>query len=83
MQKDYPTILLRRYPGAQWSLIGDNYADLEWLDDSEKPSKEELDAQWTSVQAEIKQEKTAKAQAKEALLERLGITADEAALLLG
>jgi hypothetical protein len=83
MNKDYPAILLRRYAGAQWSMTGDDYADLEWLDDSDKPSEEELDAQWTSVQAEIKQEKTAKIEAKAALLERLGITAEEAALLLG
>jgi hypothetical protein len=42
--------------------------------------QQELDAAETAAKAEAKAEKVA---AKAALLERLGITADEAALLLG
>jgi hypothetical protein len=37
-------------PGAQWTLDGDDYAGLTWLDDSPKPSQAELDAAWPQVE---------------------------------
>lgn len=46
---------------------------------SEKELRTKLDAEFAATQAEIK----AKEDARKALLERLGITAEEAALLLG
>lgn len=46
---------------------------------SEKELRLKLDAEFAAAQAEIK----AKEDARKALLERLGITAEEAALLLG
>lgn len=80
---DYSEILARKYQGSEWTLDGDDYAGLTWLSDTNKPTKKELDDLWPIVLAEIEDAKTAKIQAKVALLERLGITADEAALLLG
>ena len=79
---DYTAILTRRYSGKEWTLNGDNYDGLTWLSDDEKPTQETLDALWASVQTEIANEATTKITAKQALLDRLGITADEAALLL-
>lgn len=79
---DYTTILTRRFCGKEWTLNGDDYAGLTWLSDDEKPTQESLDALWESVQTEIANEATAKITTKQALLNRLGITADEAALLL-
>ena len=78
---DYATILSRKY-NAEWLLDGDSYEGLTWLSDSVKPSKEELDALWSSVEKEIKDEQIAKSNAKKILLERLGITEEEARLLL-
>lgn len=46
---DYAWILTINYPGAQWSLDGDSYDGLVWLDDSPKPTQAELDAQWPQV----------------------------------
>ena len=80
---DYATILTRRYAGKQWSLNGDDYQGLIWLDDSAKPTKAKLDGLWAEVQQEIANEQTAKAAAKQAVLNKLGLTADEAAALLG
>ena len=80
---DYTLILRRKYPNAKWNLNGDNYAGLDWLDDSTKPTKIALDNLWQTVLDEIESEQIAKSNAKASLLERLGITADEAALLLG
>lgn len=53
MSVDYAAVLTANYPGAQWTLNGDTYDGLEWLDDSPKPSQKELDAQWAEVQAEL------------------------------
>lgn len=80
---DYTQILTRKYSGSQWTLDGDNYDGLTWISETKKPTKIELDKLWPVVEAEIETEKTSKASAKAALLDRLGITAEEAYLLLG
>jgi hypothetical protein len=80
---DYAVILTRKYEGSEWTLNGDDYAGLTWVSESKKPTKAELDGLWESVKAEIEAEQTAKAETKAALLDRLGITAEEAKLLLG
>jgi hypothetical protein len=80
---DYSLILITKYAGQEWTLNGEDYEGLTWLSNTSKPSKAELDAQWEDVKAEVDAAIETKAQAKVALLERLGITADEAALLLG
>lgn len=46
---DIPAILTANYPGAQWSLNGDGYDGLDWLDDSPKPSEDDLVAAWPAV----------------------------------
>jgi len=80
---DYAIVLTRRYPGKQWTLDGNEYTGLTWLDDSPKPSKATLDGLWAEVQQEIADEKIAKAEAKASALAKLGLTADEAQALLG
>jgi hypothetical protein len=47
---DYAAVLTAIRPGALWSLDGDDYAGLTWLDDSPKPTQAELDAAWPTVQ---------------------------------
>jgi hypothetical protein len=49
---DYTAILNANYPGTQWSLEGETYDGLNWLDSSPKPTQAELDAQWNTVQYE-------------------------------
>jgi hypothetical protein len=80
---DYAAILTRRYAGSEWILDGDNYTGLNWLSDTAKPTKAKLDSLWAEVQQEIADEKTAKVEARQAVLDKLGLTADEAAALLG
>ena len=46
---NYTKILEIKYLGSQWSLDGDSYEGLNWLDESLKPTKEELDSQWEEV----------------------------------
>ena len=47
---DYTKILSLNYPGAQWTLNGDSYEGLDWLDSTPKPTQEELDALWIPTQ---------------------------------
>lgn len=79
---DYATVLSRHYVGTSWTLNGDDYEGLIWLSDGAKPSKATLDGLWASVQQEIADEATAKVVARQAVLAKLGLTADEVAALL-
>ena len=83
MSIDYSKILIRKFAGQEWILDGDDYSGLTWLSDTAKPTKATLDNLWTTVQAEIEAEATAKAATRAALLTRLGITEEEARILLG
>ena len=68
-------------PSAQFALRGD---ELEWLDTEQgKPTQAEIEAGWVAYQAKVESDKTETAAQKQALLNRLGITEDEAKLLLG
>lgn len=75
---DYALILTRRYAGKLWILNGDAYTDLTWFSDDDQPSKATLDGLWESVQSEVAKEQSD----KQALLTKLGLTADEVKTLL-
>ena len=83
---NYAAVLTANYPGAQWSLTGNDYATLVWYDDTPKPTQAELDAAWPAVQ----QQQAAVVAAKEAArasgvakLEALGLTVDEVSAVFG
>jgi hypothetical protein len=80
---DYTQILVEFYKGSEWSLDGDDYAGLNWQSKTPKPTKEELDNLWPATLEAFEQKKTAAIAARQAVLDRLGITAEEAVLLLG
>ncbi len=54
---DYSAILTRRYPGAQWSLNGNDPTGLRWFGPGDAPTPVELDAHWPSVAKEIAAER--------------------------
>lgn len=71
-------------PSAEFSFIEQDYSTIQWdVLDGKAPTKAEIDAEIAKIKADEITEAETKATAKAALLERLGITADEAALLLG
>ncbi len=75
-------ILLLR-PNAEFSFTDDDYSTIKWdVLEGDAPTQAEIDAAIEQVKANEIAEAQAKAQAKAELLERLGITADEAKLLL-
>ena len=62
---DYCAVLTAIRPGALWTLDGDDYAGLTWLDQSPKPTKKTLDDAWPQVEydrevARIKAERRAR-----------------------
>lgn len=68
-------------PNAEFTLIDDQ---LNWLDDEQsKPTESEIEAGWVAYQTQLKAEAEAKAAQRQALLSRLGITEEEARILLG
>ena len=70
-------------PTAEFSFTGEDYTTIKWdVLDGDAPTQAEIDAAILTIKAQEISEKKEKAEAKAALLERLGITADEAALLL-
>ncbi len=83
---DYSAILSRRFPDAQWHMNADDYDQLVWLSDTPKPTREELDALWPEVEAEIRAEAQAKVDARVSALGKLaalGLDEAEIKALLG
>ena len=80
---DYAEVLSRRYAGQEWWIADNDYATLEWMSDTAKPSKKTLDDLWESVQQKIADEAEAKVATRQAVLDKLGLTADEVTALLG
>ena len=79
-------ILNTNYPNTEWSLIGDTYEGLEWLDSSAKPTKAKLESEWPAVEAKIAAEEQAKIDAKAstiAKLQALGLTLEEVQVAFG
>ena len=70
-------------PKGGWTLSGDDYNDLIWLADGNPPTLAEVEAEIAKIPAR-KEQARAEAKAKrQALLDKLGITEEEARLLLG
>jgi len=69
-------------PGVEYVLIGQNFDDIDWLGAKAPITKAEFEAGFAKYDAWQIQQENAKAKAKADLLDRLGITEDEAKLLL-
>lgn len=79
---DISQILTLNYKGQEWHLVGDDYEGLNWLSDTPKPTLKDLEKQWPEVQTKIAQMEAEKLANKQAILDRLGITKEEAKLIL-
>jgi hypothetical protein len=70
-------------PNAEFSITDDNYENIKWdVLDGDAPTQKQIDAAIKQIKADELTEAATKAAAKSALLDRLGITEDEAKLLL-
>jgi hypothetical protein len=75
-------VLAMLIPSGGWVISGDSYEGIQFLE-CEPITKTEFEAGFTQYDAWKAEQDAVKAEAKAALLARLGITEDEARLLLG
>jgi hypothetical protein len=83
---DYAAVLSTNYPGAEWTLDGDDYDGLTWLSDTPKPTQAELDAAWPAVQQQQADAVAAKEAARQSAIDKLaalGLTVDEISAAFG
>lgn len=70
-------------PTAEFSFINHDYSTIKWdVLEGDAPTQAEIDEAIEQVKANEIAEAAAKATQRQAILDRLGITAEEAALLL-
>lgn len=70
-------------PNAEFSFINEDYSTIQWdVLEGDAPTQAEIDATIEQIKADEMNQAEAKAAQKAALLDRLGITEDEAKLLL-
>lgn len=63
---DITKALVNLRPGAEWSLNGDTYEGLQWLDKTQtKPTEEEINEELLKVQIESENKKYQRLRAKE------------------
>jgi hypothetical protein len=71
-------------PSAEFSFTEEDYSTIKWdVLEGVAPTIDEINAEIVKIKAQEELDNATKAATKAALLERLGITAEEATLLLG
>ena len=69
-------------PGVEWTIYGDSFEDIVWHNGEPPITKKQFTDGFATYDAWKTEQDAAKSEAKAAVLERLGITEDEAKLLL-
>jgi hypothetical protein len=75
-------VLSKLIPTGGWYIAGNEYENIQFIE-CEPITKSEFEAGFAQYDAWKAEQDAAKAHERAALLERLGITEDEARLLLG
>jgi hypothetical protein len=74
----------RLKPNAEFTFTEDDYSSIEWINlEGSAPTTTEIEAAIKEIKAEEKSAAVALDVKKQEVLAKLGLTADEAALLLG
>ena len=85
MMTDYLWQAIKRLkPDAEFSYENRDYSTINWIKlDGDAPTQAEINVAIEQIKADEKAEAEAKATQRQALLARLGITEEEARILLG
>jgi hypothetical protein len=84
MNNDLVQAIKKLHPEAEFSLIDDDYSTIKWdVLEGDAPTKKEIDAAIKQIKVDEIAEVKAKEAARQSILDRIGLTADEAKLLLG
>ena len=71
-------------PTAEFSFQEENYSTIKWdVLEGDAPTQKEIDATIKEIKANEKVEAEAKEAARQAILDRLGLSADELQIILG
>jgi len=71
-------------PNSEFSFTDDDYGTVKWdVLDGDAPTQSEIDDAIKAVKAEEKAQIKTKATERQAILDRLGLTADELQTILG
>ena len=71
-------------PSAEFSFIEQDYSTIKWdVLEGEAPTQAEIDAEIVKIKAAEVIEIESKAATRQAVLDRLGLTSEEAQLILG
>jgi hypothetical protein len=78
MNIDLVKAIQKLKPNSQWRMVDNDYSKIEWIVlEGDAPTQAEIDDAIEQVKADEITEAEAKAEAKAALLERLGLTQEE------
>ena len=69
-------------PNAQWTMDNEDIATLTFLSDHVAPTLAECQAIWPEVKAKLDEIAASRQKARDAVLAKIGLTEDEAKLLL-
>jgi len=75
-------VLSKLIPNGGWVILGDTYEGIQFID-CEPITKEQYETSFAQYDVWKTEQDNAKATARQVILDRLGITAEEAQLLLG
>jgi len=75
-------VLSMLIPQGGWIISGDQYEGITWVDESVKITKKEFTDGFAAYPAWKAKQEAEAAAAKQAILDRLGITIDDVKLLL-
>lgn len=71
-------------PNSEFSFIDNDYSTIKWdVLDGDAPTQKEIDDEIKRIKAQEKIEIKTKAAQRQAIADRLGLTADELQVLLG
>jgi len=71
-------------PTAEYSFTNNDYSTVKWdVLDGDAPTQKEIDAAIKQVKSEEKIQAETKAAQRQAILDRIGLTADELQIILG
>ena len=74
--------VLKKLRPTGWTLVGDDFKDVQYLE-CEPITQAEFDSAFASYDADIQAEQDALNAQRQAILDKLGLTVEEAQLLLG
>jgi len=75
-------VLMMLCPDIYWTVVGDSYEGITWHSGEPAITKKQFEDGFAQYDAWKAEQDAIKAQAKSALLEQLGITEEQAKLLL-